>query len=349
MKKILTLSKVFFVLLFLSVSLQTAKAEILFDGDWANYIGKYYDANGWKNGKPIGHPTKQSGWSDFYAYWSPPVANTWLFNTSTAGDRIQLVNDVTSPKKGVVARFEVRSGDHRDVHSGERSEMYKMLDKNKKKIPVTENSGHEFYGISIKLSDDWKGPQAEPPNKGSVKWGSFMQLHSPNAYNSPPAIIMAAGEEFAIEMNAGELVTLVKDKKTGLTRKDKKDNQYFKLSNSDLNRGKWVQFMLDVVWKKDSSGSVKLYRRDEGKNNFEKVLDLSNIPTLQTSEHIPTDLARCPSCAEDNIVHYWRVGYYRSTSPNQTNTLWLGPIVRGTEFNEVAEAAFGQTGEIIKK
>lgn len=325
-----------------------SKAEILFNGEWGNYIGAFYGANGWQNGVPIGQTTNAQNWSDTLTFWTPkPIPNTWLFNTSAAPDRIQLVQDPTSPNNGIVARFEVRSGDHREVHSGERSEMYSMIGANGKKLPVTEESGHEFYAVSVKVSNDWKGPQPESAEKGHAKWGSFMQLHSPNAYNSPPAIIFAADDEYAIEMNAGELVSLASDKKTGLIKQQRKNNERFSLTNGDLRRGHWVQFLLDVTWKTDATGAVKLYRRDEGESDFHTVLQLSGIPTLQTSQYIPTDLAHCPSCAPDNITHYWRVGYYRSTSPNQTNVLWLGPVVRGTTFDEVAKTAFGKSGSII--
>jgi len=325
-----------------------ARAEILFNGDWVNYAGVFYDKNGWKNGKAIGQPTGNADWNDFLAFWGPkPMGNTWLYNTSSAADRIRLEVDPDSPKKGMVARFEVRSGDHRVIHSGERSEMYTMLDGKGKKLPVTEQSGHEFYGISVKVDPDWQAPQRESADKGNVKWGTFMQLHSPNAFNSPPAIDLSLEHEFALRMNAGELIKIVPDRKTGGFKQIRNDSQYFKLTNGDLNKGHWVQFVLDVVWKTDSTGSVRLYRRDENQIDFQQVLTLNDIPTLQTSKYIPTDLASCPSCATDNIVHYWRVGYYRSTSPNQTNVLWLGPIVRGTSFDEVAKAAFGSSGAII--
>lgn len=328
---------------------QKVDAEILFNGDWANYIGPFYDENGWKNGAKVGKPTKQdSEWSDFLAFWSPrAIPHTWLFNTSSARNRIQLIQDETSPKKGVVARFEVQAGDHRKVHSGERSEMYKMLGDNHKKIPVTEKSGHEYYAVSIKVDKNWEGPKPESANKGYEKWGSFMQLHSPNAYDSPPAISLAVGDEFSVEMNSGELMKMVLDK-TGKKKRVKKNNKVFKLTNGNLRKGAWVQFVLDVVWRTDKTGSVKVYRRDKGKINFETVLDLSNIATLQTSKYISTDLESCKTCATDNIVHYWRVGYYRSTSPGQTNVLWMGPVVRGTEFEEVARAGFGSSGSINK-
>ena len=139
----------------------------------------------------------------------------------------------------------------------------------------------------------------------------------------------------------------VTDKKTGEMKQQRKNNDHYKFTNGDLRKGHWVQFLLDAVWKTDATGMVKVYRRDEGESDFQKVLQLSGIPTLQTSQYIPTDLEHCPSCAPVNIVHYWRVGYYRSTSPDQTNVLWLGPVVRGTTFDEVAKAAFGTSGSKI--
>jgi hypothetical protein len=330
-------------LMLLSANLQ---AEILFNGQWENYIGTFYGDHGWQNGKPIGQPTGNGDWSDFMAFWSPaPLDNTWLFNTSTAPDRIRLEVDPTSPKGGMVARFEVRSGDHRQgKYSGERSEMYGMLGKAHKKLPVTADSGHEFYGISVKVSADWIAPQHETAQKGYTHWGSFMQLHSPNIYNSPPAIDFIAEDDFHLGMDSGELEKIVPDPKTGGTKTGRQDSKPIAFTNGNLNRGHWVQFMMDVVWASDTSGSIRIYRRDEGAKDFTKVLDLQGTPTLQFASHISTDPAQCSTCAPDNVTHYWRIGFYRSTSPDQTNVLWLGPLVRGTAFDEVASAAFGSSG-----
>lgn len=342
------LIKATFACLVCLLTFTKAHAEILFHGDWANYIGPFYDETGWKNGKPLGKPTKVDGWTDFTAFWpGKPAPHLWIFNTSHAPERIQLEKDLTSPHQGVVARFEVRSGDHRRAHSGERAEMYKMLGDDYQKLPVTKQSGREFYAISVKVSKDWLPPKAEGADKWHVKWGSFMQLHSPNAFNSPPALMFTAGSKFALEMNAGELMQFVSNSRAGKKEFRKKDNQSFSFENGRLNRGQWVQFILDVLWTEDNSGHVKVYRRNHNEKNFKTMLQLSKIPTLQTTKHIPTDLVSCPSCSIDNIVHYWRVGYYRSTSPKQTNVLWLGPVVRGTDFDEVANAAFGASGLIV--
>jgi hypothetical protein len=319
-----------------------AQAEIVFNGQWENYSGVLYGPNGWQNGAPTGHPTGNGDWSDFEAFWTPALDNTWMLNTSWARDRIRLEQDPTSPRQGLVARFEVRSGDHREgAYSGERSEMYSMLGRNHKKLPVTVESGHEYYGISVKVSPDWRSPHPESPQKCNCVWGTFMQLHSPNVYASPPALGLMAENDFHLNMDAGDLDKISVNPSTGQPRHTKKDGQSFALSDGDLRRGHWVQFMLDVVWANDSNGSVKLYRRDEKQPGFRQVLNMTGIPTLQWNKLVSTEGTKP---GDDSVVHYWRIGFYRSTSPNQTNVLWLGPVVRGTSFDEVAEAAFGSSG-----
>lgn len=322
-----------------------AHSKILFNGDWGNYVDYYYQVGtGWRNIIPRGQPVENSEWSDFNAYWKKATPHTWLFQTSSAPDRIQIEKDPESPHKGYVAKFVVKSGDHRVIHSGERSEMYTMLDANAKKLHVGDQQGREFYGIAVKVSKDWLPPQKEGPNKGYVQWGTFMQLHSPNIYDSPPALDLSVDDSYSLRLNSGELISYVPDIKKGGLKQRRKDSQKFEFSNGKLNPGQWVQFMIDVNWDSQPNGHVRIYRRDEGEKNFKNVLVLTNIPTLQTSEFISKV---CQTCAPDNIQHYWRVGFYRSTSPGQTNTLWLGRIVRGTTFKEVADAAFGSSGQAV--
>ncbi len=322
-----------------------AKADLLFNGQWENYDSRFYGPDGWRNGTQLGHKTGAGDWTDTVAFWTPaPADNSWLYNMSWAPDRIRLVLDPSSPKRGMVARFEVRAGDHRDgYHSGERSEMYGMLGLDHKKLPVTASSGHEFYGVSVKVGADWKPPQPEPPSKGRVMWGTFMQLHSPNVYDSPPALDFMAESSFHLDMDAGDLDQLVRDPKTGQLKHVKKPSEPIAFSNGSLRPGHWVQFVLDVVWATDERGALSIYRRDEGQTGFTRVLDIRGRPTLQTDSNISTDPAQCSRCAPDNVTHYWRVGFYRSTSNDQTNVLWLGPVVRGTSFDEVAAAAFGSS------
>lgn len=105
----------------------------------------------------------------------------------------------------------------------------------------------------------------------------------------------------------------------------------YAFSDGQLNRGHWVEFMIDVVWSYASNGRLTIYRRDEGQLQFRKVFERSNLATLQTQYGTP----------EGTFSHYWKTGFYRSTTADLTNVLWLGPFVRGTNFDEVAKAAFG--------
>jgi len=324
------------------------QADILFNGQWEVYLGPYYGDKGWQNITQTGQPTGNDNWSDFVGLWSHTkcVPNSWVYNTSWANDRIRIESDPTSPKQGMVARFEVRSGDHRNgTYSGERSEMYMMTDSSCKKLPVTQASGHEFYAIAVKLSPDWVPPQHESAKKGYTKWGSFMQLHGPNVYGTSPSLDLMAEEDFHLSLDGGDIERVVTDPKTGQMKHIKNDTKPYAFSNGDLRRGHWVQFVMDVVWAPDTTGSVRIYRRDDNQTDFTTVLNLRSIATLQTNSYVPTDPEHCNNCSPDNTTHYWRIGYYRSTSPDQTNVLWLGPFVRGTTFDEVATAAFGSSGD----
>ncbi len=287
-----------------------AQAEITFDGKWDNF-GKQF-------------VTKQ----DNYTWVSNYTPGTWHMLQAVSQDRMVVQNDATSPKGGAVARVYVKSGDYLG-YSGERVETSRMLRwdaaQNKTvQFPVYESSGHEYYGISVKLAPDWQSP-GKDKGTGPV-WGLFLQLHSPDNYNTPPAIALAAEGDFHLNMCSGDVME-------GGTRTTPKDGTSYPFSRGELNRGRWVQFMLDVVWSYGNNGSVKVFRRDEGETAFTKVLELNNLPTLQTRSGM----------SEGTFFHYWKTGFYRSATPNITNVLWLGPVVRGTSFDEVADRAFSKT------
>ena len=238
--------------------------------------------------------------------------------------RIAPVLDPTSPKHGVVARIEVRPGD--TVLGGERAEVANMMRKDPAtgkttSFPVIESDGHEFYGLAVKLSPDWQSP-GKHHGTGPV-WGIFLQLHGPDVLGAPPPIELDAENEFHLGMCNGDVLD-------GGTRKAK-GGEIYSFKNGDLKRGQWVQFMMDVIWSYDDNGRVAIYRRDEGEKDFTKVLELNNIPTLQYKFGAPKDEGQ----------HYWKTGFYRSTTEGLTSVIWLGPLVRGTSFEDVAKTAFG--------
>jgi hypothetical protein len=286
-----------------------ARAEILFDGEWDNF-GEHFDRKG-----------------DALSWMADYAPNRWHTIQARGLDRITPVLDPDSPKHGAVARVDVRPGDNVGW-SGERAEVTDMLggdaeSETKKHLVVMPGPAHEFYGIAVKLAPDWKSPGKDHGN-GYV-WGLFLQLHGPNVFSIPPAIALAAEDDFHLDICSGDVLE-------GGTRKVHKDSQAYAFTNGSLKRGQWVQFMVDAVWSYGDDGYVAIYRRDAGEKTFAKVLELNHMPTLQSEFGIP----------EGDDHHYWKAGFYRSTSAGLTNTLWLGPLVRGTTFDEVAQAAFGK-------
>jgi hypothetical protein len=255
-------------------------------------------------------------------------ANHWRIVTARGDDRLQVEHDPTSPKQGTVLRVEVRPGDWVG-HTGERAEVSDML-RNSAHYWVTGASGHEVYGISIKLDPNWQPPLHDSTHQNT--WGLFMQLHSPNAFDSPPSIALAADTQFRVQTLAGDLM--------GVDGK-RRDGSYLPFTNGDLRPGHWVQFLVDVAWAYDTMGSLTIYRRDEGESGFTAVLTEPSRPTLQFDSHFPNSQNSDPAYGP-TYVHYWKAGYYRNISPGVTSRLWLGPIVRGSTLQEVAIAAFGR-------
>jgi hypothetical protein len=194
-----------------------------------------------------------------------------------------------------------------------------MLSPTGAQYPVTADSGHEVYGLAVKLAPDWQPPA------NSWHWGLVLQLHSPDDFVAPPALALAAEEDFHINLCAGDLVE-------GGRLSHNKDSKSLPFTRGELRRGSWVQFLIDVVWAYDDKGSLTVYRRDAGETAFVPVFTQPGQATLQFRSTTPNPVG----------THYWKMGYYRSHSPDVTSRLWLGPLVRGTSLHEVALAAFGR-------
>ena len=208
---------------------------------------------------------------------------------------------------GKVARFTVKPGDSFLGSSGERSEVVLGGWEARSRFRVLGSEGHEFFRVSVKLAPGWVAPQT---NKSGYAWGTFFQLHGPNQYTgTSPAISFNVGDEFELFVLTGDLSKRAVFKKLPL--------------NTGLNVGRWVDFILEVEWAWDANGAISIYRREEGSDTWEKVLDVKYIATLQYRDTpIPNS-------------HYWKSGFYRSES-EYANSLWLGPILRGRTFAEVS-------------
>ncbi len=215
--------------------------------------------------------------------------------------RFEIQND-TSGKRGKIARFTVMPGDSFRNTTGEHSEVVLGTWRDTSPFRVTGDDGIEYYRVSVRLNENWISPER---NAQGFYWGTFFQLHGPNEYKAPPAVALHAEDKFSLFVLAGDL-----DKKLGGRRV---------LTRSDLNVGKWVDFVLAVKWAPDTSGWIAVFRRDEGETDWEQVADIKSLATLQFKGTAPVG------------PHYWKAGFYRSESQH-ANTLWLGPIIRAKSF-----------------
>lgn len=240
-----------------------------------------------------------------------PIAENWTsqrgsYNVhATWPDRFVLEHDQNSSTKPI-AKFTVMPGDIFQKSSGERSEVVLGGWESTSRFQVKGNEGTEFYRVSVKLASDWKAPET---NSRGFAWGSFFQLHGPNEYGVASAVAIFAESKFSLFVVGGDV-----NGKGGGGRRF--------LTKSDLNVGTWVDFVLKIKWAPDTTGAISVYRRDEGEPEWVKVADIKELATLQR---------------KGNLIkpHYWKAGIYRSES-NHVNTLWLGPILRGRTFSEVA-------------
>lgn len=241
------------------------------------------------------------------------------------GESLSVVQDPTSPRGTAVLQVKVQPGDSCG-YSGERAEVSDMIGANGKDFPVTKASGHEFYACSVKLDANWT-----PPNT-QWRWGIFLQLHCPNQNGISPAFAMSVMDDFHVSTYAGDVAPV-----KGVTP----PASQLPFSNGSLRPGQWVQFMIEALWSYDSSGFLKVYRKDVGDTAWTLVMSQTGKPTLQYNSTIAGSQNADPAKGA-TFLHYWKTGYYRSETPGVTSQLTLGPIVRGTTFESVALAAFSK-------
>ncbi len=246
----------------------------------------------------------------------------WQAKYVTNEDRIKRVTDTY--RKGVASiRIEVDPGDviktGGSTWSGERSELHILTNPDGSQILEDENSGTQYYALSVKLASDWKQPYIEG---SSAYWSMFLQLHSNAALNASPAFSLNAMDQFYVVIIGGNLDDT---------------NHYYKyslLSKADLNRGHWVDFVIGIKYAKDNTGAVNIWRRDEGESTFTNVFSVNNIPTLQYKTSVSSGAI---------IGHYWQTGLYRPNNIPHSNVLWLDGMTRGTTFDAVVAEAFPTT------
>ena len=71
------------------------------------------------------------------------------------------------------------------------------------------------------------------------------------------------------------------------------------------------------------------------------MFELVGVPTLVFK---PSLEAKAPNARQRMLagMQYWKQGFYRSTSPNVTTTLYQTGLVRASTFEAAVVAAFGK-------
>ncbi|MES1198316.1 MAG: heparin lyase I family protein [Chitinophagaceae bacterium] len=237
-------------------------------------------------------------WAKQYGGWATPNF-----------DNSAIVVDGTDWHGIPAARVQVTSTDkHACGGDCERSEIAELPDGKGGLIDEANALGSTVYfATSYKIPSQFK---STPSN-----WELVLQLHGPNELSSNPVFAFDIGsKKWQVNMRQGDITS--------------SSNKGYSLTNNSINYDKWTDFIIGINFQKSATGSVTVWRRDEGATTFTKVLDLTGISTLQYS-----------GANGALMYHYWKQGLYRGHLDN-TDQIWIGSFVRGTTFSAVENAAF---------
>jgi hypothetical protein len=268
-----------------------------------------------------------SGDVSFSCGWETTILGDgcWDEKNQMASYSIQRVTDHVR-KGNYSARFEVRPGDDPIgcTGCGERAEVAEMRITSNNLIQEDDDSGTQYYAFSVRFDENWVSPEEDPVDG---LWSHFFQLHGPDILETSSAFAMdtlntSNNEGISVILHTGDL--------------DDPNNSLqwatYELSEGSLNKGNWIDFVIKIKWASDFTGSVDVWRRDEGETDFALVLTINNVPTLQYRESVNGGAVGS---------HYWKHGFYRPVQPGSViNILWLDGMSRGDTFDAVVGAAF---------
>ena len=162
-----------------------------------------------------------------------------------------------------------------------------------------------------------------------MAWGTFLQLHGPVVFLNSPPVSIDLINHYTVSVRGGDADVL-----------GNWHGKIYELKDGGAIRfDQWEDFVLMIKFARDDKGEVRLWRRTEGV--LTKVFELVGVPTLVFK---PSVEAKAPNARQRMLAgaHYWKQGFYRSTSPNVTTTLYQTGLVRASTFDAAAIAAFGK-------
>ena len=250
----------------------------------------------------------------------------WLYRDVWAPDRIAGVTNPCYPEVASVYRFVVKPGDKVGGWTGERAE-FSGIRTAQGVLYETEDSGTQYYAFSVYIPNGWKPPEVDPSAK--VAWGNILQLHGPLGFLNSPPISIDLINHYTVSVRGGNADIL-----------GNWHGQAYELKDGGAIRfDQWEDFVLMIKFARDDRGEVRLWRRTEGV--LQKVFELAGVPTLVFK---PSVEAKMPDARQRMLagMHYWKQGFYRSTSANVTTTLYQTGLVRASTFEAATVAAFGK-------
>lgn len=238
--------------------------------------------------------------------------------------------DNTISRSGINSlRIELRPGDTSN-NGSDRAELRGMIDSLGNHILETDTSGTKFYGLSVKIEENWK----PPVNNFEGGHAIILQLHQIAEDDSlpppGPAFALNCKDRFFIVINAREL------------HEPKPDPYVFELMDGSLNPGKWVDFIIKIKYSIKNKGLIQIWRRNEGKKTYKEVFFKKGITTLLWDYR-----------TNKPVKHTWHTGFYRNAQLKVenpvTNILWLDNYVRANSFQEAKTAyGLGTTKKVLK-
>jgi len=250
----------------------------------------------------------------------------WAGRDVWAPDRITNVTNPGYPGISSVYRFVVDPGDKVGGWTGERAE-FSGIRTAKGVLWENEGSGTQYYAFSVYIPTGWKAPEVDPSAK--VAWGNFLQLHGPLGFLNAPPVSIDLISHYTVSVRGGDADVL-----------GNWHGKTYELKDGGAIRfDQWEDFVLMIKFARDDLGEVRLWRRTEGV--LTSVFELVGVPTLVFK---PSVEAKMPNARQRMLAgaHYWKQGFYRSTSPNVTTTLYQTGLVRASTFDAAAVAAFGK-------
>ena len=250
----------------------------------------------------------------------------WVGRDVWAPDRITNVTNPGYPRTSSVYRFVVEPGDKVGGWTGERAE-FSGIRTAKGVLWENEDSGTQYYALSVYIPKGWKTPEVDPSAK--VAWGNFLQLHGPLGFLNSPPVSIDLISHYTVSVRGGDADVL-----------GNWHGKIYELKDGGAIRfDQWEDFVLMIKFARDDHGEVRLWRRTEGV--LTGVFELVGVPTLVFK---PSVEAKAPNARQRMLAgaHYWKQGFYRSTSPNVTTTVYQTGLVRASTFDAAAIAAFGK-------